>query len=387
MAGPCPADFERMAAELGGFTCDGAQPIIGLRNPFGLTNWTLPVLEVLVVACAVLALVHAVRRYRAGDRVPMALWWAPVVYLLVIEIPVYFPNLVGAEDTENSMGVVFVHNVFAVEFLWDRLPLYIVAIYPAMTVLAYEVVRAFGVFARRGILAGAVSVGFVHHCFYEVFDHLGPQRSWWLWNTASEANQPAVAAVPANSIFLFATVGPILVTAVILAITRRRDGTGLDTFPRLVGAILCAGIATPIGLIIVGVPGRIAGGGGVQPNVGAQAVVLGLLTVAFLAVGAWFLAGAWLRRADQPLASAAPLVWLSGSAYLAVFALLWAVSLPAYFAAAEGVTASGTLTGSLPYAVACWLVCVLVLAAVRPRGTDGPAQVAVPADSGQGGAE
>ncbi len=383
MAGPCPADFERMAAELGGFSCEGAQPVIQLRNPFGLTNWTLPVLEALIVACAVLALVHAVRRYRAGDRVPMALWWAPVLYLLVIEIPVYFPNLVGAEDTATSMGVVFVHNVFVVEFLWDRLPLYIVAIYPAMTVLAYEVVRAFGVFARRGILAGAVSVGFVHHCFYEVFDHLGPQRSWWLWNTASDANQPAVGAVPANSIFLFATVGPILVTAVILAIARRRDGTGLDTVPRLIGAILCAGIATPIGLIIVGVPGRIAGGSGAEPNVGAQAVVLGLLTVAFLGVGAWFLVSAWLRRAEQPVASADRLVWFSGAVYLAVFAVLWAVSLPAYFAAAGGVTASGTLTGSLPYAAACWLVCALVIAASRPRR----AAVAAPAAATAVGAQ
>ena len=137
MSGPCSADFQRLAAEVGGFTCAQAHPVIQIRNPFGLTNWTLPVLEALIVGCAVLALIHAVRRFRReGDRIPLVMWCAPVLYLLVIEPPVYFPDLVGAEE---SMGVVFVHNVFTVEFLWDRLPLYIVAIYPALMVLAYEI--------------------------------------------------------------------------------------------------------------------------------------------------------------------------------------------------------------------------------------------------------
>jgi Cytochrome P450 len=36
----------------------------------------------------------------------------------------------------------------------------------------------------------AICVGFVHHCFYEVFDQLGPQLRWWAWNTDNPLNHP-----------------------------------------------------------------------------------------------------------------------------------------------------------------------------------------------------
>jgi uncharacterized membrane protein YidH (DUF202 family) len=368
MSGPCPADFQRLAAEVGGFTCDQARPVIQIRNPFGLTNWTLPVLEALIVGCAVLALIYAVRRFRHdGDRIPLVMWCAPVVYLLVIEPPVYFPDLVGAE---KSMGVVFVHNVFTVEFLWDRLPLYIVAIYPALMVLAYEIVRAFGIFTRRGILAGSVAVCFVHHCFYEVFDHLGPQLNWWLWNTQSDANQPAIAAVPLNSIFLFATLGPGLITAVVLSMAKRRNGTGLDTPVRLIGAIIVAGFSAPIGVMLGGIPGRLAGSGGDHPNVGAQAVVLIALTAVLLAAGAWVLARAYWDRREQVIAPLPTIMWTSGALFAVVFAVLWASSLPEYLSAVGGVTGRGTAIGNLPYAAASFVAVLLLLAAVRPRSGD-----------------
>ena len=96
---------------------------------------------------------------------------------------------------------------------------------------------------------------FVHHCFYEVFDHLGPQLNWWLWNTHSNANRPAIAAVPLNSIFLFATLGPGLITVVVLSMAKRRNGTGLNTPVRLIGAIVVAGFAAPIGVMLGGIPG------------------------------------------------------------------------------------------------------------------------------------
>ena len=146
MAGPCPADFARLAAAVGGFTCQQGRPFIQLRDPFRLANWTLPVLEALIVTCAVLALVHAIGRHRRhADPTALAIWLATVAYLAVIEPPVYFPGLAGQETVD------FAHNVFTVELLWDRLPLYIVALYPAVTVLAYEIVRALGrgMHARR----------------------------------------------------------------------------------------------------------------------------------------------------------------------------------------------------------------------------------------------
>lgn len=65
-----------------------------------------------------------------------------------------------------------------------------------MTTLAYEIVRSLGVFRDRGIVVGAICVGLAHHCFYEVFDQLGPQLRWWKWNTDNPIKNPLFTSVP-----------------------------------------------------------------------------------------------------------------------------------------------------------------------------------------------
>lgn len=147
MSYSCDSAAERLAEGLG-FSCHDADPVVEFRNPFGLENATMPFLELLVIGGAVFALVHAWRRWRRdGDPVNISLWFASVVYLAVIEPPLYFPSWF---DLEKDVGLIFSHNVFSVQFMYDRLPLYIVAFYPALSQLAYELVRALGVFARRG---------------------------------------------------------------------------------------------------------------------------------------------------------------------------------------------------------------------------------------------
>lgn len=116
--------------------------MLHLRDPLGLAGPTLPIIELMMVFGAVLALWWSIRRLRRdGDPVNLVLWCATVVYLFVIEIPLYFPNVFGIQD---FLGVVFVHNAFTVQFLFDRLPLYIVALYPALITLSYEIVRVLG---------------------------------------------------------------------------------------------------------------------------------------------------------------------------------------------------------------------------------------------------
>ena len=66
-----------------------------------------------MVAGAALSLAHAVSRRRAGDPTPLALWIAALVYLAVVEPPLYFPDVFGIED---RVGLVFVHNEFTVQF-------------------------------------------------------------------------------------------------------------------------------------------------------------------------------------------------------------------------------------------------------------------------------
>ena len=73
----CNETFERIAKSLGGFTCQDAPAVVRLRNPFGLSNWTLPVLELMMVAGAALALWWAIRRLRRdGDPTNLVLWFA-----------------------------------------------------------------------------------------------------------------------------------------------------------------------------------------------------------------------------------------------------------------------------------------------------------------------
>lgn len=148
-------DRTAIVAELG-FDCAGAHPIVTLRNPAGLAGWTLPVLELLIVAGAVFALAHAIRRLRRdGDPTNLALWIASLVYLFVIEPPLYFPGWFGLDE---PIGLMFSHNVFTVPFMFDRLPLYIGAFYPAMSQATARGQRPRGWSpAWRTVLAGALA--------------------------------------------------------------------------------------------------------------------------------------------------------------------------------------------------------------------------------------
>jgi hypothetical protein len=366
MAGPCNEAFDRLARDLGGnLSCISGNPVIDVRAPWHLTNWTLPVVELLMVGGAIYALVHAVRRWRAGDATPLALALASVVFLLVIEPPIYFPDQIRIPGQSD---IVFAHNAFTVELLWDRLPLYIVALYPAMIILAFEIVRCVGVFARRGALAGGVCVGFVYHCFYEVFDHLGPQLRWWTWNQAADASHPAVASVPMSSMVVFATVAPAALAALVWWLVGRPGERGAQvTGARLVGRSVLAGVLMLLATAVGGMPWRIFNTP--NPDEPAQIVAMGAVIVAFVVVGAVVLVTTW-RRGRTVGVDVDPetrrYVGRHGLVYLAAFAVLWLTATPAYLGATGGVTAGGTPIGSALYAGLCFLgaVAALVLATI-----------------------
>lgn len=141
MSDLCAPTFERLAESLG-FSCAEAGGVVEFRNPLQLENWTLPVLEITVIIGAVLALVYAINRFRRhGDATNLTLWFGAIAYLLIIEPPLYFPAAFGIAEHVDTM---FAHNVFTVDFLWGRLPLYIIAIYPMMATIAFEIVRILG---------------------------------------------------------------------------------------------------------------------------------------------------------------------------------------------------------------------------------------------------
>jgi hypothetical protein len=300
--GPCHPDFTALAA---GIDCATADPIATVRDPGALTSWTQPVLELLMVAGAIAALVHAIHRWRRGDATNLGLWFATVVYVLILEPPLYFPDLFGLDE---QVGLIFVHNVFTVQFLFDRLPLYIVAIYPALTCLAYAIVQRTGILERRNPLIGAACVAVVFHAGYEIFDQLGPGLRWWVWNPDAPSNTPMIGDAPLTSAVIFAAAAPfgtVLLTRLFLA----RGPYGAGAFVWRTAAV---GILTPPAMMIFSAPTVPFGPTG-------RAVVL-WAELAALAVVAVL---AFRDSFRHPPGSGERYPLIAGAVYLAVLALLW----------------------------------------------------------------
>ncbi|WP_182358508.1 hypothetical protein [Tomitella gaofuii] len=399
MTDHCSPAFAELAHSMG-FSCAETGGVVSFRSPFGLENWTLPVLGTLIIAGSVLALVYAIVRLRRhGDPTNLVLWIGALFFLFIIEPPIYFPAAFG---TEEYLGTMFAHNVFAVDFLWGRLPLYIVAIYPLMATVAFELVRMLGVFRRYGTFVGAACVGFVHHAFYEIFDQLGPQLRWWEWSADNEIAKPFLDAVPVPSIVVFAALWPMsLALCVQFFVGRhvdagRRFGVhGTDAGRRfggwgLTGRTVGVGLLASVGVLILPMPATIMGIGGNGWRAAGYVIELAVIAVIAVVVltrqwlrlrpgsGAGLLTGADAARYDNPF------IRLYAIVYLVVFAVLWASALPDYADAVDGVTANGDPIGNIWYTLACFVVAIAVVAAAwsvrqaRPvLSGDGPAEHAL----------
>jgi hypothetical protein len=374
----CAPTFEQLAERLG-FSCAEAGGLVELRSPFGLENWTLPVLELTVILGAILALVYAVIRLRRhGDATNIALWFGAIAYLLIIEPPLYFPAQFGIAEYVDTM---FAHNVFTVDFLWGRLPLYIVAIYPMMATIAFEIVRSLGVFRRYGTLVGAVCVGFVHHAFYEIFDHLGPQLRWWEWTLDHPMNQPFLDSVPLPSVVVFAALWPMsLAFCVQFFIGRHADRGRRFTGLQIVWRTVVIGVLASIGTVLLPAPATIIGS---FTNFTVMGVVYALELVVIAVVAIPVLVKQWQRLRNTPAGAtearyANPPMVRFGVGYLAVMAVLWVAALPAYFGAVDGVTGNGDPIGSLWYTALCFVIAGLSAFAALTVSSTQTQKVAAP---------
>ncbi|SEL53604.1 hypothetical protein [Rhodococcus maanshanensis] len=383
MSDHCSPTFSDLATRLG-FSCEEAGGLVEVRNPFALENWTLPVLEFTIVLGAVLALVYAILRLRRhGDPTNLVLWFGATAFLFVIEPPIYFPATFG---TEEYLGTMFAHNVFTVDFLWGRLPLYIVAIYPLMATLAFEIVRMLGVFRRYGVLLGAVCVGFVHHAFYEIFDQLGPQLRWWEWMLDNKVNLPFFDSVPLPSVVVFAALWPMsLALCVQFFVGRHVDAGRRFSGLQLVWRTVVIGLAASVGVFVLPLPATVFGMGSDTVRGFLYAAELAVLSVVAVVV----LVRQWSQLRRHP--SEDPgytdrFVQVYALVYLGVMAVLWATALPDFFGAVDGVTGNGDPIGNLWYTIACFAVAIACVAATftvpRGRPTDGgesvPGESAVP---------
>ncbi|BDD82340.1 hypothetical protein TPB0596_21030 [Tsukamurella pulmonis] len=347
----CTPTFDALARRMG-FTCDDTGGLVSVRSPFQLENWTLPALEVTIIVGSILMLVHAFRRWRQGDATNLAVWFGATAYLFVIEPPLYFPGAFGIEGYVDTM---FAHNLFTVEFLWGRLPLYIVAIYPLMATMSFEIVRMLGVFRRCGIILGACTVGLVHGAFYEIFDHLGPQLRWWEWAPDNPINLPFFASVPMGSVVVFAALWPMsLALCVQFTVGRYVDAGVRFTGPQLVWRTVVIGLAASMGTFLLPLPATVLGLAGDTVRGTVYALELALMAAAALYA---------VRRASTADTPSIPahrnrLVQAYAGLYLVVFAGLWIAALPDYFRAENGVTAAGDPVGNLPFALLCFAIAV-----------------------------
>ncbi|WP_280236723.1 hypothetical protein [Nocardia cyriacigeorgica] len=367
MSDLCTPTFADLAARLG-FSCDEAGGTVGFRNPAALENWTLPVLELTIVLGSVLALIYAIVRLRRhGDPTNLVLWFGATAYLFVIEPPLYFPAAFGIDEHVDTM---FAHNLFTVDFLWGRLPLYIIAIYPLMATLAFELVRMLGIFRRYGVLLGAACVGFVHHAFYEIFDQIGPQLRWWEWSVDNPINQPMFDSVPLPSVVVFAALWPMsLALCVQYFVGRHVDAGTHFTGPQLVGRTVAIGLLASVGTFVLPLPATVFGMG--SDTVRGFLYAAELVVVSVVAVVVMYRQWSALRAGtSQVRAYRNGLVQWYASAYLAVMAVLWATALPDYFGAVDGVTANGDPIGNLWYTIACFVVAIAAVLATFtvPRG-------------------
>ncbi len=373
----------RAVTETLGFSCLDVNPVVSLNDPTALASWTQPVLEVVIISGAILALLHAIRRLRnEGDPTNLSLWFASLVYLAVTEPPLYFPEWFGLD---KIYGLIFAHNEFTVQFMYDRLPLYIVAFYPAISALAYETVRSMGVFRRRGPLVGAVLVAFVSQVFYEIFDQLGPQLQWWAWNGDNvQVNRPMFASVPVTSMLLFASVSIGVLTYLVVRLVGVEDQDGSEVVGTtrrparsrrsIVTRTIIAGALTPLGMLVAGIPSSIFGGD--SPRTTVQAWILGVELALVWAAGIWLLVREWRTAGQVERPPLNRFVTVFPVLYLAAHAVFWLAALPAYLDATDGRTASGTPIGSGPYVLACYAGALGILA-VLFRG-----RTRVPAPSG-----
>ena len=342
--------FTQLVERLGGFSPENIASWAFVKSPFTLSHWTMNVIEVLLILGALWGLRHSMARFKAGESIYLGFWLASVIFMLALEIPVYFPEKLGAPDN----ALFFIHNEFSVQFFFGRAPLYILALYPAIMYASFVLVRQAGLFDQRwGALIGALGVGVVHHVFYEIFDHFGPQYGWWTWNYPNFTS--SLASVPVSSMVSFAFVGPIALTlATQLLVPKSVVVQKTPTMPgdrRVRGfalGTLLAGLLTPIIFVMLTLNTWFSVLGiNLTPR-------LEMLASAVLVGGAL---GLTLRQFLRLTSFSTEGLWHYSRAYfalfLSVFSGLWLYALPDYLVATNGLTPQGFPVGSLTYVLVC----------------------------------
>ncbi len=300
------------------------------NSPSQLLDWSHLAIEWIMLVGALLAFIHAVRSSRQNHS-PSALYTFAGIFLygLVMDISSYY-----------SVGN-FWHGEFSVMLVWNRLPLYIAMLYPALIYHSYMTIRRY----QFTPLTEAVSVGFYSGILYMVFDNLGPTLNWWIWDRNNPFSQPLLNNVPLTSYhWLFLFNGALafwlrkFAWDAVEQGRRRKAVIGIALTPVLT-ILLGSLLFIPYDLFVFVFKDMI--------HVSAM-----IHAVSFFLAGYWFLAH--YRKPALPrdnLLMFFPVLWIIGLLYIyiAKYDKLWAVT-------TDGLNADGLAVGNLLVVVVAMMI-------------------------------
>jgi len=164
---------------------------LSFNVPSELLDWSHFAIEVLIYIGLGLAIAHAWRTFKSsGSPSALLTLLAALLYGLFMDILSYY-------TVEN-----FWHGEFSIMLLFNKLPLYIVCLYPALIYHLIMTIRRYD-FPK---LTEAICTGFFGGFMYMIFDNFGPMAGWWIWDTSDLTTLPYVSSVPLTSyawFFLF----------------------------------------------------------------------------------------------------------------------------------------------------------------------------------------
>lgn len=335
---------------IGGVNSEALDSMFYWNNPLALKHWTMNIGELLYIGGAVLAVSHATKQFRQHGNISyLAFILSMFVYFVLAEVPIYFPQLIGLPP-----DIIFIHNEFSLGVVYNMTPFYIICLYPALLYSTYLFVEKLGVFDRSPMIVGAICVGFIHSCLYEVFDQFGIQYNWWIWDYENPINYPLIAGLPLLSIANFSLIPPIAMT--ILARTLLFKNAEQNSTAKTLAKVLIVGTLTPLVMFVIA-PTTITTMITDSIPILTWVSWITLAITAAVTISALITAGRAqsLKAAsgDEPLWRTYPFNYMS--IYLVVFAILWIVCIGDYNAAVDGVTPFGTYIGSLPYVLGCYV--------------------------------
>ena len=314
---------------------------ISFNAPSQLQDWSFLAIEAIMITGALLALVHAMRNSKQS---PSTLYTFVGIFLfgLVMDIASYYTL------------VSFWHGEFSVMLVWNRLPLYIAMLYPALLYHSYMTIRRYD-FAP---ITEAVCTAFFTGTLYLIFDNLGPSLNWWTWNREVIYNQPFLNSVPLTSyhwMFLFSgSIAYCLRKFAWDAVAQnnlRKARIGIACMPLLTIGLGCV-LFIPYDVFLFVVKDTIY-------------IAALIHAVSFFAAGYWFLVQ--YRKPAQArdnLLMFFPVMWAVGLLYLyiAKFDMLWALT-------PDGMNAQGLAVGNLLAVVAAMIIGTAITLFSHPRTT------------------